>query len=467
MAAVGAVVAACYNRAVNYEEAVAYMSGRLQWGMRLGRDRLRALLARVDNPHERLRCVHVAGTNGKGSTTVFVASILRAAGYNVGAYLSPYVFDLRERVQINGRLIPKADFARWVTTLRPHIEAIARDPHLGETTEFELKTAVAFCYFAEQAVDFAVIEVGIGGRLDSTNVIPPPLAAVITHIGLDHTSILGDTLGKIAGEKAGIIKPGTGACITAVPPGEALDVITQKAKQENVSLRRVGPAASGDPHLYATFAATRPEAGGVDVFLPTGGADLAGLRLALRGPFQAANAAAAAVAVHGLVESGAASRVTPGALRSGLETAALPARFQIVQDGANNGPALVLDGAHNEDGARVLVQALRATFSGRRITFVLGSRDNHDPAPFLGIIAPLVARVVATAPPFKPRPAGAVAEAAARFGLPVSIVEPASRAIAETFARAGDGEVVVVTGSFYTVGETPPHLRGRWAAEAE
>ena len=443
---------------MNYEESVAYMSGRLQWGMRLGRDRLRALLARVDDPHESLRCVHVAGTNGKGSTTTFVASILQAAGYRVGTYLSPYVFDLRERVQINGAMIPRTDFARWVTILRPHIEAVARDPELGETTEFELKTAVAFCFFAEQKVDFAAVEVGIGGRLDSTNVIPPPLAAAITHIGLDHTAILGETLDRIASEKAGIVKRGTAACVTAVPPGAALDVIAAKARQEDVPLRRVGPV--GEKGLFATYAPS--PRGRVDLRLP--GLDLPNLRLALRGPFQAGNAAVAAAAVHALREQGAAANVPDAAFGQGLETAALPARFQIVDDGANGArPALVLDGAHNEDAARVLRDALSATFPGRRFVFVVGSSSNHDPAPFLEILAPLGARVVATAPPFKPRPAGEVADAARAHGLPVEVVAPAARAIADTFASACPDEVVVVTGSFYTVGETPPALRGRFA----
>lgn len=445
---------------MDYAESVAYMSGRLQWGMRLGRDRLRVLLARVGDPHESLRCVHVAGTNGKGSTTTFVASILQAAGYRVGAYLSPYVFDLRERVQINGEMIPQADFARWVTILRPHIEAVARDPDLGETTEFELKTAVAFCFFAEQKVDFAAVEVGIGGRLDSTNVIPPPLAALITHIGLDHTNILGETLAKIAGEKAGIIKRGTGACVTAVPPGEALGVIVARANQENVPLVRVG--LNGGLGLRATWEAQNGLDGRVDLRLPD--LDLPNLRLALRGPFQAGNAAVAATAVHALREQGAAN-VTDAAFRHGLETAALPARFQIVDDGAHGArPALVLDGAHNEDGARVLRDALAATFPGRRFVFVVGSRNNHDPASFLEILAPLGGRVVATAPPFKPRPAEEAAHSARALGLPVEVVEPAAPAIADTFARAEPDEVIVVCGSFYTVGETPPGLRGRWSS---
>lgn len=443
---------------MNYEESVQYMSGLLLFGERLGRERLIALLERLGDPHKRLRCVHVAGTNGKGSTTTFVAAVLRAAGRRVGLYLSPYVFDLRERIQIDGRHIPRADFARWVSAIRPHIEELARTP-LGQITEFELKTAVAFCFFAEQNVDFAVLEVGLGGRLDATNVIPPPLVAAITHIGLDHTAILGDTLAKIAGEKAGILKPGS-VCVTAVAPGEALDRIAEIAAERGCPLHRVAPA--GAPEAEGAFVTHAPDPdGGVTITLPE--TTLSGLRPGLRGPFQRANAATAVAAIAVLRRRGEA--VPDAAIRAGLEGAALPGRFQIVFDGADGGPALVLDGAHNPDGADVLAEALAATFPGRRTVLVMGARGNHDPEPFLARLAPLAERVVATAPPFKPRPAAEVAAVAERLGLPAQIVEPAEAAIAGTWEAARPGEVVLVTGSFYVVGETPRALRGAWSQE--
>ena len=446
----------CYNRGVNYEESVQYMSGLLLFGERLGRERLIALLARLGDPHQGLRCVHVAGTNGKGSTTTFVASILRSAGRRVGLYLSPYVFDLRERIQIDGKMIPCADFARWVSVIRPHIEDLARTP-FGQITEFELKTAVAFCFFAEQGVDYAVLEVGLGGRLDATNVIPAPPVAVITHIGLDHTSILGDTLGKIAGEKAGILKPGS-ACVTAVSPGEALDRIAEIAAERGCPLHRVAPA--GAPEADGSFVTYAGETdGALTITLPE--TTLAQVRPGLRGPFQRGNAATAAAAIAVLRRRD--DPVSDQAIRTGLERAALPGRFQIVFDGADGGPALVLDGAHNPDGAEVLAEALAATFPGRRIVLVIGTRNNHDPEPFLAPLAPLVHRVVATAPLFRPKPAAETAAAAERAGLAVQVVEPAAAAIAETWEAARPGEVVVVTGSFYVVGETPRALRGAWS----
>lgn len=440
------------------------MSGLLQFGIRLDRERFAALLARLGDPHKRLRCVHVAGTNGKGSTVTFIASVLQAAGFRVGAYLSPYVFDLRERIQINGALIPPGDFARWVTTIRPHIEAVAQTADLGQTTEFEVKTAVAFCYFAEQAVDFAVIEVGIGGRLDSTNVIPPPLAAVITSIGMDHQKLLGDTPGKIAAEKAGILKPGCAGCVTAAPPGEALTVIRETAQARGVPLRRVAPAAAANSaentDAFVTYETSPAESGAplLTLNLPSG--RVTRLRLSLQGAFQAANAATAAAAIEVLRQAHGIP-VSAEALRSGLERATLPGRFQVTRGGGNaSGPALALDVAHNEDGARVLAEALPLLFPGKRFVFVLGFSRSHEPEPFLRLLAPLAARVVATAPQFRPKPADETAAAAKALGISTTIHEPASAAIQATWENAQAGEVVVVTGSFYIVGETPEDLRG-------
>ena len=224
---------------MEFDEALGYMQGRLRLGVKLGNDRFLALLERMGRPQEKLRVIHIGGTKGKGSTTAMTAGILQAAGYKVGAYLSPYVYDVRERVQINGEMISREDFARWVTAVRPHVEALEQT-ELGPTTEFELKTAVGLCYFAEQAVDYAVLEVGLGGRLDATNIIARPLVTVITNIGLDHTEILGDTLGAIAGEKAGIVKPGV-PCVTGVPVGgEAWAVIARVCAERGARLVNIG-----------------------------------------------------------------------------------------------------------------------------------------------------------------------------------------------------------------------------------
>jgi dihydrofolate synthase/folylpolyglutamate synthase len=440
---------------VNYEDAVTYMSGLLQFGIRLDRERFVALLDLLGNPHKALRCIHVAGTNGKGSTTTFIASILRAAGYRTGAYFSPYVFDLRERIQIDGAMIPREDFARLVSEIRPHIEAIATDTDLGETTEFELKTAVAFRYFAQKQVDFAVIEVGIGGRLDATNVIDAPLVAVITNIGLDHTTILGDTLAKIAFEKAGILKPGAIA-VTATAPGEARDTIATVAAERGVPMLLVEPEDRTSGRAFATFA---PQADSVARITLRGTDRL--YALGLSGAYQAANAATAVAAIE-VLRAHRRIEISEKAVETGLRTAYIPGRFEIARPGSEIEPMLILDGAHNEDGARVLRQALEAQFgSDRKYVFVIGSRGNHPPGPFLRAIGALAARVIATEPPFKPTPAADTAAAARALGLQVTVGVPATAAIREAYAQSAPGEIVVVTGSLYVAGETPEELRGR------
>ncbi len=399
---------------MTFDQAVLYLANRITFSPRKDPARLKMLLSHVGSPQETLRCVHIAGTNGKGSVTTMTAAILQAAGYRVGAYLSPYVFDVRERWMVDGLPITKADLARHVEELAPFVEAMNGSEY-GAITEFELKTAIAFKHFAEAGVDFAVIEVGIGGTYDSTNIIPAPLVAAITSIGFDHVSLLGSTLGEIAGQKAGILKHGTRACITPVTEPEALAAITKKAREEDVPLIHIhGDAFPSDTHL------------------------------SLRGPHQRVNASTATGIARTL-------EIPESAIRRGLETAALPGRFQICQDGR-----LILDGAHNEDGAQTLKAALQEEFPGEKFTAVIGSKQTHDPAPFLAVLAPLLHAVIATEPAFKPIPATEVAAAAAALGLPVVCLPHVPDAIQTALQSPLR---VIVTGSFYVVGETPESLR--------
>ncbi len=423
-----------YPLATDLNDVIAYFGTLREFSPRTDRDRFRDLLARLGDPHEKLRCLHVAGTNGKGSTVTFLASALREAGYRVGAYLSPFVWDVRERWQIDGALIPPDELVAQVDAIRPHVEALAEAGY-GQITEFELKTAVAFRWFAEQQVDFAVLEVGIGGRLDSTNVIPAPLVSVITSIGWDHQHLLGDTLGAIAGEKAGIIKHGSRACVTAVQEHEPLGVIREKAGQEGVPLVTVGVAEAEEARAFD---------------------------LSLHGEFQWYNAACAAAALRTLRAAGDVS-LTETALRRGLQRATLPGRFEVIRRSAVPGdpphPVVVLDVAHNVDAARVLAHALRKEFgTGRNATLVIGMSKSHDAGPFLSELAPLTRRVIATAPTFRPKPASEIADAARGLGLPVTRAKSVGNALKEaTEAVLQEGDAsgyIVVTGSFYTIGET-------------
>jgi dihydrofolate synthase/folylpolyglutamate synthase len=435
---------------MEYEDALRYMHGRLRLGVKLGNARFTALLDRVGRPQEALRVVHIAGTKGKGSTTAMAAAILQAAGYRVGQYLSPYVYDVRERIQVGGEPIPREDFARWVTTLQPHVEALEAT-ELGPTTEFELKTAVGLCWFAEQAVDYAVLEVGLGGRLDATNVIERPLVSVITNIGYDHTELLGDTLALIAGEKAGIVKHGV-PCVTGVPVGgEADEVIARICRDRSSPLQHV---AAMPTDVETGFAADAE--GMLTIHTPRRRLD--GLRLRLRGAFQHGNAAVAVAALDAVAPE-SLPPLSHDDVRAGLAAATVPGRLEQAADH----PTVVLDGAHNEMAAQALADALRTEYGAdkRRLIFVVGLKRNHDPETFLAPLAPLRPAVtIATEPSFQPRPVQDVAMAARRWDMGRVEMHPSSvpDAARAALALAEPDDLICVTGSFYTVGDVPPSL---------
>ena len=426
---------------MDYDDALTYLDGRLRLGIKLGNERFLALLHRLGSPQERLRVVHIAGTKGKGSTTAMVAGVLSAAGYKTGHYLSPYVYDVRERIQINGTLISRTDFARWVSEIAPHVEALEQT-EFGPTTEFELKTAIGLCWFAEQAVDYAVLEVGLGGRLDATNVVAKPLVTVITNIGLDHTELLGDSLGAIAGEKAGIVKTGV-PCVTGVPVGgEAWKVIERICAEKEAPLTAVAP----------------PEQSAEGLTLRTPRRTLTRLDLGLRGAFQALNAAAALTALDAIAEADG-PQISNEAARLGLETAWVPGRLEQVL----SRPTVVLDVAHNEISALALASTLREQHRAdtRRLTLVVGLSRSHAPEPFLAPLAELhPVRLIATQPSFRPLPASEVAASASALGFRnVETIESSvADAVQAALSAAGPDDLICVTGSFYTIGGLPPEF---------
>ncbi len=429
---------------MTYEEAVAYIQGLQRFGIKLGNERFEALLDAVGNPHLRLRVAHVAGTKGKGSTTCMIAAILTAHGFRTGGYYSPYVYDLRERVQIDGEMIPRDDFARHVAHLSPHADAIAEGA-LGATTEFELKTAVGFLHFLESATDYAAIEVGMGGRLDATNVVSP-LACVITNIGLDHTQILGDTHAKIAAEKAGIVKPGV-PIATATDEPSALETIRQVAESRGAPLTLVHPASEATGPCDAPVS-WEPRDDGLCVRTPR--AEYPGLHPRMGGAFQWPNAACAIWACETLAERGGWA-VDADAVRHGLAVAHQPGRLDVVR----RSPTVVLDGAHNGMAAHALAAEV-ARFERRRLIAVIGMLDGHAPEDVVAEIAPLADVVIATQPTWRRGlPAEQVADVARRFCSEVSIVRPPLAAAQAALAEAGPEDLVLVTGSFYTVGDVP------------
>lgn len=449
---------------MNYEEAVAYMSGRLRLGIKLGNARIEEICARLKYPERQYKTIHVAGTKGKGSTTALTAAILQAHGFNVGGYFSPYVYDLRERIQINGKPIEPEFFASVVTTLCPHIAEVETSP-LGAVTEFELKTLAAFLAFAEAKMDWAAIEVGIGGRLDATNVVQPT-ACVITNIGLDHTEMLGNTYAAIAGEKAGIIKSGI-PCITATEEPSALEVIIRTAAERDAPLIRVEQGDSEHPTAQPNLVRWEPVSLAADSALSE--IHFAPFRVALEkevlGPFemrmggiyQRVNATCAIVAVAKAFEKEGMA-LNPDAIAKGLLTAALPGRLAMVQ--LEKGPLVVMDGAHNGMAAQALcgsVEALKQRNGLKKGILVIGMVGGHEPDEVLSGLVSLYNKVYACRPKWrKAQPVETIADAARKLIEEVEVIEDVQNALAAALSEADEDTLVLLTGSFYTVGEVPP-----------
>jgi len=402
--------------------------------------RMDELLARVDNPHLKAKTVHIAGTKGKGSTAAMVASVLTAAGYRTGLYTSPHLIDIRERMRVDERLISKADFMRHVGKLKPEVEAVNNKASYGRLTTFELLTALGFMYFADKQVDFQVVEVGLGGRLDATNVVKPEVCAITT-LGLDHTDVLGDTLAQIASEKAGIIKPGVPVVSARLEP-EAAEVIQMFCRRNNARLIRVGADIA-----YSS----RGEEDGVQSLEIRGRLGAYEAALPLRGRFQQENAAVAVGILEVLAEKG--FKVSSGSVKEGLGKVRWPGRFQVIR----RRPTVVIDGAHNPQAARELRLATEEFLvrrkPGRRI-LVIGMSSDKDCQTVGGELAPLFDTVIATRSRH-PRALAVETLAAefARLGCEVETADSVAEALRLAVELAQNDGFVCATGSLFIVGE--------------
>lgn len=417
------------------EQAMEFISGVSWLGSRPGLERVRQLLSLLGNPQDTLRYVHVAGTNGKGSTAAMLASVLRAAGYRTGLYISPFIERFNERMQVNGTPITDAELAAVCDRLRPCVAAMPDPP-----TEFELVTAAAFLWFADQQCDIVVLEVGLGGRLDATNVIRAPECAVIANIGLDHTAVLGDTVAQIAFEKAGIIKSGTRAVSYQQAP-EAATVLRDACRERGV------------PLTEADFSAIEPLTDSVDgqTFRYRGGAALS---LPLLGSHQRKNAAVALEAVCALRNAGWA--IPDGAVCEGLRTVSWPARFEILQ----RAPWFVLDGGHNPQCAETVAANLERYFPQKRKILLVGLLADKDYTAMTDILAPQAAAFVAVTPESeRALPADALAVHLQRYGKPVTACAAVPDGVETALSMAGADGVVCATGSLYMAGEIRRRFR--------
>ena len=411
---------------MNYPEAIRFLYNLRLFGAKFGLENTFKLAELTGNPHQHLRFIHVAGTNGKGSTCAMLESIYRAAGLRVGLFTSPHLVSFLERIQINRQFITEDEVVRYVDELMPLLGAFAPD---HQPTFFEAVTIVALRYFAEQKCDLVIWETGLGGRLDATNIVTP-LASVITNIGIEHSEWLGDTVEKIAAEKAGIIKPGV-PVVTAATTRHGLETIQAIAQERHSPLTVVGAA---------------------DMHLPP----LDTIQLPLHGPHQRLNAALAIGAVRILTNQIPAA---DSALRAGLAAVDWPGRMHRIQ--TVSGQTILMDGAHNPDGAEALRIALQEEFPGANPTMIFGVFRDKDSTSMCHSLAPLAGRILLTPVHSERTEEPSRLVAACRESNPSAQIE-VCQSLADALRAASAVPFVIIAGSLYLVGEAMEllHLAG-------
>lgn len=431
---------------MNYSQAEEYLSHLVNYERIPGisyaspdynLEHVEYLLQLLDSPHLCARTIHIAGTKGKGSVAAMIAQVLTVSGYNTGLYTSPHLHTLRERIRVNGSLISEAEFASLVTTLNPCIELINHNPDYRSLTYFEALTVLAFTHFQSKQVDFQVLEVGLGGRLDATNVVKPDVC-VITPVSRDHTEILGNSLNKIALEKAGIIKPGC-FVISSPQTGAVARVLKDVCQKQGVELIEVGKdviwhSVTNDLHKQA--------------FIVEGRKGVYHITIPLLGDFQVENASAAIAALEVLSSHG--FDISPESIVEGMAEVDWPGRFQIL----NYKPLILVDGAHNVASMRRLAWNIKKYFHYERLFIIFGASVDKDISGIARELAFLSPQVIVTRSSH-PR-AASPSTIAAKFdkcGIKPQIVETVFQSLDLALSIAKDNDLIVVTGSLFVVAE--------------
>ncbi len=405
-------------------------------------ERIEHLLALLHHPEQAFPIIHVGGTSGKGSTATMIASILTAAGYKTGLHLSPHLQLINERHQIDRQLAPSSHLAAIFSAMQPAMETVAAENPFGKLSYFEAQVALSLCYFRQAQVDVAVIEVGLGGRLDATNVVPAKVA-VLTSVGLDHTAILGDTIEAIAREKAGIIKPGQ-MVVSGFTPPAAQAIVSATCRQHQVPGWQLGIDFNYQ---------IAPDGSGFTISTPVGRIEQ--LQSGLAGDFQLANAACAVAAVHALP----GFEIAAAAVRTGLAQAAIPGRMEVIQ----HAPLVILDGAHNPDKIQGAVAALNKLAGARPRLVVFGLKSDKAATDILPVVLENASRLIVTAFSSKglwePLEPGKLAEHARNLApaLPIQVIANPLEAIRRALALAQPTDCIWVTGSLYLIGEVREH----------
>ena len=413
---------------MTYEQSLNYIHSLNKFGINPGLERIEALCAAVGNPQDKLKFVHIAGTNGKGSTSTMVARVLQASGKKTGLFTSPFVTDFRERICVDGEMVDKSLFAQVVTELEPVVSRLARKDM--QPTEFEVITAAAFMIFERSGCDICVLEVGLGGRLDSTNVISVPLVSVIASISLDHTAILGDTVELIAAEKCGIIKEGGKTVCYPFQTASVENIIRETALKNNNAF--VMPDAGMISDTVNGIEGVSFKYRGVDY------------KLSMSGEYQVYNAVTA-------IETCLQLGLDAESIKQGVESAKVAARMEVI----SSSPLVLLDGGHNDDGGKAVATSISTLLSGKRITAVIGMMADKNVDAYLSCVAPLCSKITACSVADNPRTMSAdeLCRLASAYCDNCSAVESASDAVDLALSGIDDYDCLLVCGSLYLAGE--------------
>lgn len=401
--------------------------------------RMDELLARIGNPHLKPKSVNVAGTKGKGSTSAMIASVLVASGYSTGLFTKPHLITFNERIRVNGKLISDEEVATLTEKLRPEVEAVNKKATYGKLTTFEIMTALGFDYFAQQKVDIQVIEVGLGGRLDATNVIRPEVSA-ITSISYDHMDVLGNTLTEIATEKAGIIKSGSTVVIAPQPyPNEVMPVFDRTCLERGVKAIHVGTDITWEGLDFDSTQQSLRVKGRLDNY---------DLTIPLLGQYQLENTATVVAVLEVLIEKG--FHISKKSIIEGLAKVDWPGRLQILR----RNPLLIVDGAHNADSARRLRLALEQYFTFDRAILIIGTSSDKDIHGIVSELVPLFRNAIVTRSTHPRATATArLADEFSKHGVKAQSTDNISIALRRALAQAGDKDLICVTGSLFVVAE--------------
>ncbi|MGP4067583.1 bifunctional folylpolyglutamate synthase/dihydrofolate synthase [Halobacillus sp. B29] len=419
----------------NYQEAIQWIHSREKFKVKPGLKRMEWMMEELGHPEKKLNAIHIAGTNGKGSTVTFLSNLLQTQGYDVGTFTSPYIIRFNERISMNGEAIPDAELAALTEAIKPLAEKL-KDTSLGEPTEFEIITAMAVLYFSQKHLDFILFEVGLGGRYDSTNIIQP-LLTVITNIGLDHINILGNTREQIAYEKAGIIKPNT-PLITGAKEESVLSVLKEQASLYKAPVSILGKDFQVEHKKSSlegeSFEFINSSFHSGDLLSP------------MKGRHQVDNAALALQTMEQLKQRGADINRTQ--YSRGLLRTYWPARFETIC----TNPVTIIDGAHNEEGTRALVDTMKRHFSGKRVHLIYSALEDKPVVTMLEILKEIVDVAYMTTFEFPRAMTGSELTELSPIADTITVSDYV-QAIRQAMSTMKTGEVLLVTGSLYFISE--------------